>query len=515
MQFKSLLKKALFLSTLAVGIAQGGGANSAILTVTNTNDSGPGSLRQAILDANTTDAIDHIVFSGPAFLSPATITLLSDLPPIPGGPVLEKGLLIEGPTTAPLTISGEGHKLFEIGSTTPTFASVEIHNLNITGGVVKGPDLGGGAFRIHQLSVLKLSRSAVYGNKAIEDGGMGGFGGGILNQGFLFVHDSTISGNEAKSGGGIASAGPIAELKNVTVVQNKADDLGGGGIVNLLGLFQLGNSLIALNTDAGGQADCSGGFLSLGYNLIQNLPAVCAFGPNLASNIIGVDPLIGPLQDNGGTKTHALLAGSPALNAGNPGSSLGIQCNDLDQRGVRRPQGVSCDIGAYEFALEADVGVSLQISPNLPQAGSTVTLTTTVTNNGPSESVNVELSQVFAGLENVSTAAPGCSIVNISGQSTLRCRLGTLAASQTVTIPIQATVGNDQRIKTQAAVAVTTTDLNLINNNAELEVEVVRSEGGGCQFIAGSSLSSSAWSWMIMGMSLMTAFGARRFLKRN
>lgn len=69
-----------------------------------------------------------------------------------------------------------------------------------------------------------------------------------------------------------------------------------------------------------------------------------------------VDPLLGPLQDNGGpTFTHALLAGSPAIDTGNPAllGSGGSACEATDQRGVARPQGSACDIGAYEATFQS------------------------------------------------------------------------------------------------------------------------------------------------------------------
>ena len=70
-------------------------------------------------------------------------------------------------------------------------------------------------------------------------------------------------------------------------------------------------------------------------------------------NLIGSDPLLGPLQNNGGaTFTHYLLSGSPAIDAGNPDvtGSGGFTCQATDQRGVPRPQGAQCDIGALEVS---------------------------------------------------------------------------------------------------------------------------------------------------------------------
>jgi hypothetical protein len=82
--------------------------------------------------------------------------------------------------------------------------------------------------------------------------------------------------------------------------------------------------------------------------LIQD-PAGCTIAGNPIGNITGQDPLLGPLADNGGSNyTHALLPGSPAIDAGSP------DCPppDADQRGVPRPQALACDIGAFEAEVE-------------------------------------------------------------------------------------------------------------------------------------------------------------------
>jgi hypothetical protein len=141
------------------------------------------------------------------------------------------------------------------------------------------------------------------------------------------------------------SAG-TAILNNVTIANNSAPD--GGGIANG-GTLKLKNSLIAGNSP-GSAPDCSGTLASQGYNLLGN-SAGCggltngASGDRVGSAAHPLDPKLGPLQDNGGaTYTRALLSESPAIDAGSPGA-----CTATDQRGVARPQGMGCDIGAYEF----------------------------------------------------------------------------------------------------------------------------------------------------------------------
>lgn len=114
--------------------------------------------------------------------------------------------------------------------------------------------------------------------------------------------------------------------------------------------------------------DCSGLLFGVGYNLIENTDG-CTLGGALAGYVTGLDPNLGPLQGNGGgTLTRALLAGSPAIDAGNPLRCIGPNgvTLDTDQRGFARNG--RCDIGAFEFD-----------SPGTPTPTTTATRTATAT----------------------------------------------------------------------------------------------------------------------------------------
>jgi CSLREA domain-containing protein len=170
-------------------------------------------------------------------------------------------------------------------------------------------------------------------------------GGGIRNNGALTLTNVTVSGNRASaSGGGIYNNGSLT-LNNSTIANNTAAD--GGGIVNNgAGLVQFQNTIIAAN----GPNDCSGWLSSQGHNLVQNASG-CSISGDPTGNIIGQVALLGPLQNNGGkTETHALLWGSPAIDAGNNDT-----CEATDQRSEIRPldgdddRQAVCDIGAFEF----------------------------------------------------------------------------------------------------------------------------------------------------------------------
>jgi hypothetical protein len=121
------------------------------------------------------------------------------------------------------------------------------------------------------------------------------------------------------------------------------------------------NSILAGNgTECRGLEGTGEGTLrSRGYNLLQTLTA-CRVVDDTTGNIVGLPANLGPLQDNGGpTATHALLPGSPPIDAGNPATpgSGGNACEATDQRGVSRPQGPACDMGAFELASACGNGV--------------------------------------------------------------------------------------------------------------------------------------------------------------
>jgi CSLREA domain-containing protein len=177
----------------------------------------------------------------------------------------------------------------------------------------------------------------------------------ILSDNDVAISGVTIRhGNTDTYGGGICSAiGSTLTLTGSTVSGNTAGVEGGGIYTNNDGTLELANTLIASNS-APSSPDCRGLLMSLGYNLVGNNSG-CDF-PAASGDLIGtaaspINPLLGPLQDNGGaTFTQALLPGSPAIDAGNPAApgSSDTACPATDQRGVARPQGAACDIGAFE-----------------------------------------------------------------------------------------------------------------------------------------------------------------------
>lgn len=216
-------------------------------------------------------------------------------------------------------------------------------------------------------------------------------GGGIYSSGDTTIVNSTISGNSTNraSGGGLTQlATGTSGLHNVTITNNTVDlnqenNYNGGGVyVGGDAEVILANSIIAGNVDNSTNTkhpDCSGAnFESLGYNLIQSVTG-CTIGGDTTGNLTGVDPKLGALAGNGAlTQTHALLAGSPAINAGDPDDCKDHEGNLLfiDQRFLARPPN-GCDMGAYEAN-----------SPGTPTPSPTPNYTPTPTATNPPTATN-------------------------------------------------------------------------------------------------------------------------------
>src|SRR5205085_12425215 len=133
--------------------------------------------------------------------------------------------------------------------------------------------------------------------------------------------NGTSHGNRAETDAGVMRNGQgTLALNNVTVTANTADSDGngsgdGGGVGTFSGSLALRNTIVAGNVDAGGQRpDCTGSLLSQGYNLLGGSCSSFLAGSISTGNLVTANPKLGALGSNGGaTWTHALLAGSPAL----------------------------------------------------------------------------------------------------------------------------------------------------------------------------------------------------------
>ncbi len=221
-------------------------------------------------------------------------------------------------------------------------------------------DGAGGAIYTSNYTTLIVTSSTFSGNSTRYSDG-----GAIANNslGIVIVSNSTFSGNSAGATGGAIWNGYDRDLTvvNCTFSGNSAA-LMGGALYNSGSHMTLANSII---TNSQGSNACDGSAIIDGGGNLSYPDTSC---PGLHSA-----PLLGPLQDNGGwTHTMALGQGSAAIDAGDDDICAGPLVSNLDQRGVARPQGSHCDIGAYEVEMAATATPTPTRTPT-PTATSTPT----------------------------------------------------------------------------------------------------------------------------------------------
>jgi hypothetical protein len=332
--------------------------------------------------------------------------------------------------TSIVTIEGNGATIARQGSA-PAFRLMAVGNsgeLTLQRVTLSGGSSSGSGGGISNAGGLTVENSTISGNTANDGGGIYNSGALGIGSGFLSINNSTISGNTANDGGGIYNSGALGigsgflSINNSTISGNTANN--GGGIFNfssqyLAGWVTITNSTISGNSAnrAGGLFNSSacdfycGGYLNLYNSLIagnqsplapelENFAAVRnvlannfnLFGTDGNAGVTGFTPgptdivpalgfstaqILGPLKNNGGpTHTHGLLAGSPAIDAGNPRGCRNDSGELLltDQRGyLRRFDGnddgkLNCDIGAVEFGAETVSPSLILAAPRFPDA---------------------------------------------------------------------------------------------------------------------------------------------------
>ena len=327
----------------------------ATFNVTTTTDGGAGSLRKAIIDANALPGADTIIL--PAGTYQLSLNGDKEDAAASGDLDITDDLIISGAGAKATFIDGmAADRVFEVLGSTVTISGITIQN---------GSEDDGGGINLDSSSNLTLRDAAVSGNHATDTGG------GIGVSGVLTIECVTIEGNSADVGGGIyLNNGSSATLLNATLSGNSAAH--DGGAIYTKSVADITNSTIAYNTagGAGGIHKQGSGNASLKNTILADNTggnsngALISLGNNIDSqNTAGLDmllgdqvmtdPLLGGLVYNGGpTKTHALLSGSPAIDAG---TSSGAPA--FDQRGYARD--LTPDIGAFEFSAAAGPPVAV------------------------------------------------------------------------------------------------------------------------------------------------------------
>lgn len=393
-------------------------ASAATLTVTKVADTNDGSCTPA--DCSLREA-----------LAAADADPPGDVVNVPAGTytaAMVVGNGVYGPHgTYTIVGAGAGKTIIDGGQLGRVFAfygAITVRGVTVTGG--QAPLAGcscGGGFEVRQGGFLTLENSIVEGNSA--PGGGGGIdvdsdskailrnvvvrqntapdiGAGINvepvsgDTGTLDMTNVTISGNtttNGASGAGLANAG-LTTATNVTISGNASADAG-GGILNLAsGTLTINGGTLANNIAPGLGAGIRnlgvGGAVTLRNTIVADRvandcsspspPAVASQGHNLAlgtscaltapGDLPSTDPHLAPLADNGGNglPTHALAAGSAAIDAGDNAA-----CIATDARGLSRPSGVQCDIGAFEVQVAPPAGPPAQPGPGTPAGPGTPT----------------------------------------------------------------------------------------------------------------------------------------------
>jgi hypothetical protein len=425
-------------------IAQQIAAAPAVVVVTNTNDTGTGSLRGAIAGAAPGATILFDLVCG------STIRLAS------GPLIVDKALSIAGPGARCLTVSGNNaSRVF--GITVPG-VDVGLSGMTITQGratgggglqnlganlgltdlaIVGNNALGGaGGGLDHEGGTLRIVGSTISGNQSTFRGGGLQIGGGDAT-----IVNSTITGNVSVRGGGLRSAGGAkVTLVHATVSHNSASGAGsGGGNVSALnGTVMLQNSIVAQGSGTDPDLDPAGGtYLSLDYNLIESGTFAAA-----AHDVTGMNPSLDPPANNGGpTDTRMPHAGSAAIDAVPAAGGCNGAAALFDQRGLPRPQGSGCDVGAAETGPAIGSAVTTIVigaSSDTSAGGGTVDFSATVSGSSPTGAVIFYDGAVILGAGTLSAGSATLSVSTLSaGTHAITARYtGDAANAQSTSAPL-------------------------------------------------------------------------------
>ncbi len=390
-------------------------ANVSAGVVTTTGDSGPGSLRDTLALAASGDTITF------SLTLPATIALLSELP-------ITQSVTIQGPGAGSRTISDATGRVFNLDTSAKT---VLISGVRLSG---QNPSGDGGAI-INNGGDLTIAYSRIDGSTSTGEGGAIRNNYNAATGYSLRIQNSTIDGNTANKSGAIYFIGYGLWIENSTIYDNHAVDSSGaiglfsgfgfiynstiagntatfgGGISSQDSQLTFESTIVANNTDITGINDLNrtgsgnGSFVNATNSLFSEafVPADNVLnGAIVAGNLVGVDPQLNPLTDNGGP-IPTLRPGplSPAIGAG-----INLQGYLYDQRGIGFPRNAdpagapgSVDIGAiqrYAPSLSANLAVSLDDGHDYVRYGQVRNYILTISNAGPAAASDIAIAETLS-----------------------------------------------------------------------------------------------------------------------
>ncbi len=408
--------------------------HAATSVVTSNADSGGGSLRDILASAASGDTItfDQTLSGGAIYLA-STLNVNINI-------TIDASSL-----AAPVTISGDtgndgtgNVEVFYVNTgVTAAFKNLRIANGDAASGggiqnsgiltldhVILDDNLAdyGGAIDNYN-GTLVITNSTFTNNFAYY------YGGGIETNGSVTISNSTFSGNSTDgSGGALENYGTgSVTISNSTFYNNSAVEW--GGAIENGETLTITNSTFSANSAAanqGGAVDHYSGIMSYSNTIMANSASGgdCVSSSTIGTNVnnliedggcsaaLSGDPKLGALADNGGpTQTISLLADSTAIDAADDATCIAAPINNLDQRGIVRPQGVHCDIGSYERDSAMPAVVSITRNSVNPVNAASVSFTVTF-----SEPVSgVDMTAPFNDFFLTEVGVSGAAVSGVSG----------------------------------------------------------------------------------------------------